>query len=87
MGEPYSVKAIITSTKAKYWIDGEVYAECHYKKGDIPQKGNFGFGVYDTNEVKNIYNITIERYKPESNEYDTNESPPVTTDEEGIDDY
>lgn len=79
--EWHTVKCLITQTKAKYFVDGSLFAECHYAKGDVPQKGHFGFGVYDTSENKTIEDIVIEKYKPTAEEWETARTPEGSDDE------
>lgn len=58
VGEKFTMKCHITSTSAKYWINGEEYASSTYLEGTVPSQGYFGFATYGKENI-DIENLTV----------------------------
>ena len=61
VGKRYQFEVEITSTHARYSIDGAEYASCVYEEGKVPTTGHVGFGIYSDKEHKNIENVVVSR--------------------------
>lgn len=68
--------AEIRQTGAKYYINGDLYAEATYQEADVPQKGYFGFAIYNA-EDKTIKDVKVTEL---SDAATANVTAPVTSD-------
>ena len=50
--------AEIRQNEAKYYINGDLYAEASYQEGDVPHRGYFGFAIYNS-EDKTIKDVRV----------------------------
>jgi len=58
VGQEYNIKCTIGETSASYYVNGQLYATATYSAGTIPGDGNFGFAVYNPENIS-VRNISI----------------------------
>lgn len=59
VGQSYKIECEIRYKSAKYWVDGNLFAECTYQLNRVPYKGYFGFARYNLGERKLVSAMKI----------------------------